>query len=92
MPAGVLDCDARHVLLAQPSAQHREALHEPGADEHVLDVCVCASHAREVVPECLAQLRRAPRVAVADGLEWRLLPGRAQRAQPALAGESCEVG
>ena len=46
----------------------------------------------EVVGERFAQLRDARGVAVAERVERRLAPGRAQRAQPAVAGKAREVG
>ena len=57
---------ALDAAAAQRAAGEREALHEAGADQHVLGVGGGAAHAPEVVGERFAQLRNAARVAVAE--------------------------
>ena len=91
MPAGIFQRHVLDTVTAQPAAGQRQTLAEACADEQVLRIGRCAADAAEVIGEPLTQLRDAARVGVADGVQWRLPPGAAQRAQPAIAWEAREV-
>jgi hypothetical protein len=92
VPARVLERDAGDAAAAQPARDQREALAEAGADDQLLGIGGGAADPAQVLGERFAQRRHAARIGVVDGVDRRLSPGGAQRAQPAVAGEAGQVG
>ena len=72
VPAGILERDLLDAVAAQRAAQQREALHEAGAEHHVLGIGAGPRTRPRYSAERFAQRRHAARVAVAERVERRV--------------------